>query len=160
MTANRLRALFIGALLTVLPVTATGVAFAYVTGSGSGSGSAVTATTQPLIVSPGTAAHDLYPGGVSAVEITVKNPNTGPVNVNSLVLDTAQGTSGFAVDADHAACGVGSLSFTNQIGGGAGIAVPSGGPWPYTVAGALKMSVDAPNACQGATFKIYVKVLP
>ena len=160
MTANRVRVLLVATLVTVLTVTATGVAFAYVTRSGSGSGSAATATTQPLIVSPGTVAHDLYPGGASAVEITVKNPNPGPVNANALVLDTALGNGGFAVDGDHATCGVASLSFTNQTIGGAGLEVPSGGPWPYSVAGSLKMSADAPNTCQGAIFTIYLKVLP
>ena len=160
MTATRRRALLVAVLITALAVTATGVAFAYVTRSGGGSGSAATATTQPLVVSPGTAAHDLYPGGTSAVTISVTNPNPGPVNANSLVLDTTQGNGGFAVDAGHAPCGVGSLTFINQTGGGAGLAVPSGGPWPYSVAGSLKMSTDAPSACQGATFTVYVKVLP
>ena len=160
MTATRVRALLVAVLMTALAVTTTGVAFAYVTRSGSGSGSAATATTQPLIVSPGTAVHDLYPGGVSAVEITVSNPNVGSVNANGLVLDTSLGSGGFAVDTGHAACGVGSLSFTNQNIGGGGLEVPSGGPWPYSVAGSLKMSVDAPDTCQGATFTIYLKVLP
>lgn len=160
MKPTRRRALLVAALLTAFAVTATGMAFAYVTRSGGGSGSAATATTQPLVVSKGTAGHDLYPGGTSAVEITVTNPNPGPVNANSLVLDTTRGTGGFAVDAGHTACGVGSLTFINQTIGGAGVAVPSGGPWPYSVASSLKMSTDAPNACQGATFTIYVKVLP
>lgn len=160
MTATRLRALFVAAFVTVLTVTATGVAFAYVTGSGSGSGSAATGTTKPLVVNPGTAAADLYPGGVSAVEIAVTNPNVFTVNANSLALDITRGIGGFTVDAVHAACDVSSLSFTNQTIGGVGMAIPPGGPWAYSVASSLRMDQNAPSACQGATFTVYLKVLP
>jgi len=54
----------------------------------------------------GTASNQIYPGGQSAVAVTVTNPNPGAVKVGSLSLDSTQGNAGFAVDGAHAACGV------------------------------------------------------
>ncbi len=53
----------------------------------------------------------------------LSNPNTFPVQVPSLVLDTTQGSGGFAVDAAHSGCGLGTLSFTTQTNGGRGLDV-------------------------------------
>ena len=160
MKATRRRALLVAALVTVLVLTTTGVAFAYVAGSGGGSGSATTGTTQPLVLSPATAAYDLYPGGVSAVTGTVHNPNMVAVKVDSVSLDITQGTAGFAVDGLHTDCGVGSLSFTTQTNGGAGWTIPGGVTLPASLPSSLKMDESAANACQGATFTVYLKVLP
>jgi hypothetical protein len=160
MTATRRRGLLAGTLLTVLALSATGAAFAYMTGSGFGSGTATTGTTKPVTLSPGTAADQLYPGGVSAVAVTVANPNPGAVKVGSLALDASLGTGGFAVDAGHAACGVASLAFTTQTNGTAGWTIPAVGSTALSLASSLSMTVSAVSACQGASFTVYLKVDP
>jgi hypothetical protein len=160
MRANRRRGLLFSALIVVFALAATGTALAYWTRSGSGSGAATTGTTQPLVVSPGTASTQLYPSGQAAVAVIVNNPNPGAVQAGSLSLDTTQGINGFGVDSGHTACGVASLTFTTQTNGGAGWTVPAGGPWPFSVANSLSMAANAANACQGASFTVYLKVGP
>lgn len=124
-------------------------------GAGSGAGS-TTAVTQPLTVSPGVPTAELYPGGRAAVAVTVTNPNAVPLRVGSLGLDPSQGTSGFAVDGDHSACGVLSLSFTKQTNGGAGWTIEGNESLSLSLTNALGMSVDALNACQGASFTVHL----
>ncbi|HEY3547786.1 MAG TPA: hypothetical protein VGK17_17065 [Propionicimonas sp.] len=160
MTTNRRRGLLFSALVVVFALTTTGTALAYWARSGSGSGATTTGTTQPLVLSPGTASNQLYPGGQSAVAVTVTNPNPGPVNASSLSLDTSQGTAGFAVDGAHAACGVASLTFATQTNGGAGWAIPASGSSVLSLANSLSMNTNAANACQGASFTVYLKVGP
>jgi hypothetical protein len=160
MRATRRRGLLVTALLPVLVVGATGVAFAYWARSGGGSGSATTGTTQAVTLTPGTASSQLYPGGTSAVAVTVTNPNPGTVQVGSISLDTTQGTAGFAVDGAHAACGLATLSFTTQTNGGAGWTIPASGSSVLSLANSLSMSTTAANACQGASFTVYLKVGP
>ena len=110
MGMNTRGGLLFSAFLIVFALTATGTAFAYWARSGGGSAAAATGTTQALVLSPGTASNQLYPGGQSAVAVTVTNPNPGPVNAPSLALETTQGTGGFTVDGAHAACGGGRRS--------------------------------------------------
>ena len=148
-------------LLPVLMVGATGVAFAYWTRSGAGSGSGTTGTTQAVTLTPGSASSQLFPGGASAVAVTVTNPNLGAVRVGSISLDTTQGAgTGFAVDGAHAACGVAALSFTTQTNGGTGWLIPASGSSVLSLAGSLSMSTAAANACQGASFTVFLKVGP
>jgi len=160
MRATRRRGLLVTVLLPVLMVGATGVAFAYWARSGAGSGSGTTGTTQAVTLTPGSASNQLYPGGTSAVAVTVTNPNPGAVKVGSLSLDTTQGTAGFAVDGAHAACGVAALSFTTQTNGGTGWTIPASGSSVLSLANSLSMSLDAANACQLASFTVYLKVGP
>jgi hypothetical protein len=141
-------------------VAATGAAFSYWAGSGGGSGSATTGTTQAVTLNPGTASNQIYPGGQSAVAVTVTNPNPGAVKVGSISLDTTQGTAGFAVDGAHAACGVATLSFTTQNNSGAGWTIAGSGSSMLSLANSLSMSTNAANACQGANFTVYLKVGP
>jgi len=160
MGRNRRGGLLFGALFIVFALTATGTALANWSRSGGGSGAATTGTTQPLVLSPGTASNQLYPGGQSAVAVTVTNPNPGPVSAPSLSLETTQGTSGFAVDGAHATCGVASLTFATQTNGGAGWTIPASGSSVLSLASSLSMNANASNACQGATFTVYLKVGP
>jgi hypothetical protein len=160
MRATRRRGLLVTALLPVLVVGATGVAFAYWTKAGGGSGAATTGTTQAVTLTPGTASSQLYPGGASAVAVTVTNPNPGSVKVGSFSLDTTQGSSGFAVDSGHLGCGLATLGFTTQTNGGAGWTIPASGSSVLSLAGSLSMSTTAANACQGASFTVYLKVGP
>ena len=88
--------------------------------------------------------------------LTITNPNAAQIRVGSLALDTSQGTGGFAVDGGHSGCGLATLSFATQTNGGAGWTVPGSGVLPVTLTNALSMGTGAANACQGATFSVYL----
>lgn len=160
MTSTRGRVSLTVAALAVLVVVTAGVASAYWGGSGGGSGSGSTATTQAVTLTPAAPTAQLYPGGQAAVQLSISNPNPGSVRVGSLALDTTQGTGGFAVDGAHSACGVASLTFSTQTNGGAGWTVPGAGSLPITLSGSLSMAANAANACQGASFSVYLSVGP
>ena len=142
-----------------------GAAVAFWTSSGSAPATAATGTALPLTITAGTATAGLHPGGTSAASLVLSNPNTFPAQVPSLVLDTTQGTAGFAVDAAHSGCGLGALSYTTQTGGGAGWTVPArvgvtNGQLTLSLTGAVAMSAAAADACQGAAFTVFLKVGP
>jgi len=146
---------------TVLLVGGGTVGWAYFTAGGSGSGSGSTATTVAVTISPGTPTAALAPGQTSDVELSVSNPNAAELRLGSLVLDTTQGDGGFAVDAGHASCTLTSLTYTTQDNGGSGWTLPprvgaTNGTLAITLASAVAMASDAPNACQGATFTVYL----
>ncbi len=143
-------------LLTAATLLVGGVAAAYWSTTGGGSATAATGTTSPLTLTPATPTAQLFPGGQTAVVLTVTNPNAGPVRVGSLALDTSQGTAGFAVDGAHSGCGLAPLSFAPQTNGGAGWTVPGSGVLSVTLAQALSMGTGAANACQGAAFSVYL----
>jgi hypothetical protein len=140
-------------------------AFGYWSASGSGLGDAGTGTTLPLTLSAGTPASAVYPGGSSAVAVTLANANIYPVAVPSLVLDASKGTNGFAVDGAHAGCGVGVLGFATQDNATAGWTVPGAsngtdGSLVLSLPGSLSMATNAADACQGATFTVHLRVGP
>lgn len=142
-----------------------GAAVAFWTGTGTGTGTAGTTAAQPLTVTAGTPTAGLHPGGTSAVALVLTNANPFPAQVPSLVLDTTQGTGGFAVDAAHSGCAVGTLGFTTQTNGGAGWTVPArvgvtNGQLALSLTGAVSMGVAAADACQGASFTVFVRVGP
>jgi len=140
-------------------------AWAFWKSSGSGSGTGTTGTTGAITLSAGTPSAALFPGGSANVMLTVANPNRSPVRIGSLALDTTQGTGGFAVDAGHSGCSVAVLSFTTQTNGGAGWTVPGkvgavNGSLSITLTAAVAMSAAAANACQGATFTVFLGAGP
>ena len=142
-----------------------GGAFAYWTASGSGAGNGGTGTLSALTLTPGTPVASFYPGTSSAVKLTITNSNTTTVRIGSLVLNTSSGTGGFAVDAGHSACLLSALSYTTQSNSGNGWTVPAkvgavDGTLAVTLSGALTMSTSAANACQGATFTVYLTAGP
>jgi hypothetical protein len=147
----------LAALMGMLVIGLIGAAWAYWRASGGGAGSASTGTSQPVTLSAGTASAQISPGGTADVVLTASNPNASSVRIESLSLDTSQGTGGFAVDAPHATCGVASLSFTTQNNGGGGWDVPGNTTSPLTLSGSLSMATNAANACQGARFVVYLK---
>ena len=154
---TRTRVLVVAVLLVVV---AAGAAYAFWRALGSGTGTAASGTTSALTLSPGTPAAQLYPGGTASVVLTITNPNAGPVRVGSISLDTAQGSSGFGVDGAHSGCGLAALSLPTQTNGGAGWTVTGSGSLSVTLTNALSMATSAANACQGATFTVYLKVAP
>lgn len=157
------RAKLIAVVAAVLVLA--GSAAAYWTTSGSGTAAAQTGTAQPVTIAAGSPTTQLYPGGSADVAATISNPNSFPAHVPSLLLDTSQGTGGFGVDSGHAGCAVSALSFTGSNNGGSGYLVPAksgatNGSLPVDLTGALSMSAAAANACQGATFSVFLKVGP
>jgi hypothetical protein len=151
------------AVALVAALAIAGGAWAYWSASGSGSGSASAAGAQAVTIGAGTATSQLYPNGRAAVALTISNPNGFPASIPSLELDTSHGTDGFQVDGAHSDCDVAALSFTPQSNSGDGWEVPpkvgtTEGSLDLDLAGAVSMSGSAANACQGATFTVYLKV--
>lgn len=150
-------------VLALLAVS--GTAFAFWAAGGGGTGTAGTEATLRVTLSPGVPTGQLYPGGTADVVLTISNPNAATVRIGSLALDEAQGTGGFSVDNDHAACDLSVLAFTTATNGPAGWSVPgaaSGTPGTSaaTLSDALSMSVDAADACQGAELTVHVAAGP
>jgi hypothetical protein len=140
-----------------------GGAWAYWSASGSGEGSASATDAQAVTIAGGTPTTKLYPRGSAAVALAISNPNGFQVSIPSLALDTSEGTNGFDVDAAHSACDVSALSFAPQSNSGDGWRVPpkvgtTDGRLELDLADAVSMSASAANACQGATFTVYLKV--
>ena len=147
--------------IAVVFVGGAGIAYAYWSAGGAGTGFGASGTTTPITLSSGTPTASLLPGGQAGVVLTMTNPNTAVVRVSSLALDTTQGTGGFSVDSGHSGCTLATLSFGTQTNGGAGWTVPgkvgsTSGTLTVTLANALSMSLSAVNACQGATFTVYL----
>ena len=157
----------IACVVIVLSLAVGSVARSYWSGSGSGSGvgDVSTGETLALTLAPGTPAADLYPGGHSAVVLTMSNPNIFDAHVDSLELDTSQGNGGYDVDADHSECLDESFVFASpQTNGGAGWTVPAhngtvDGTLATTLEASLTMSLDAANVCQGARVTVYLSAL-
>ena len=142
-----------------------GAAAAYWGAAGAGAATGTATTAQAVVVSAGTPTTHVHPGGQAAVAVSIANPNPFPVRVGALALDPTQGTGGFSVDAGHAACDVSSLSFAGGNNGGSGWDVPPrvaavNGTLAVELSNSLSMAVGAADACQGATFTVYVKVAP
>ena len=147
--------------IIVVTIGGAGVAYAYWTAGGAGTGFGAAGTTVPITLSAGTPTASLLPGGQTGVVLTMTNANAATVKISSLALDTTQGASGFAVDAGHAGCTLSTLSFVTQTNGGAGWSVPgkvgaTNGTLTTTLTNALAMSLSAADACQGATFTVYL----
>lgn len=149
-------------ILAVLVIA--GVALAFWTAAGTGSGSGSTASNpQDVTLSGGSTTTDLVPGGTGDVSVTVSNPNTFPVHVNSLVLDTNGGTGGYDINSGHSGCDLSTvLSYTTQDNSSNGWDIPAkvgstNGSLPIDLTGAVTMDTAADNACQGANFTVHLK---
>lgn len=143
---------------SLLAVAIGGSAIAHFTNEGSGSGTAQTGTTLPLTLSPAAPSTQLFPGGQADLTLIISNANLAEIRVGSLTLDVRQGTGGFAVDAIHAGCSTSALSLTRQTDGWV---VPArvgavDGTQAVTLPNAVAMGSTAANACQDATFSVYL----
>jgi hypothetical protein len=161
MTRRRRLAILGLAVLGLVLVPIGGIAAAYWGGTGGGTGTSSTGTVVPVSLTVGTPTASLHPGATANVVLTATNSNAATVRINALSLDTASGTGGFAVDAGHSGCNVAALSYSTQTNGGAGWTVPArvglvNGTLNVTLTNALGMSASAANACQGATFTVYL----
>jgi hypothetical protein len=162
---GRRRLALLAVLLVALGIPVGGIAWSYWSAGGNGAGSGANGTLAAISLSPGSPTAALYPGGSTNVVLTATNSNTSIVKIGSLLLDTGQGTGGFAVDGSHSACSVAALGFTTQNNGGTGWSVPArvgvtNGTLSITLTNALTMSASAASACQGATFTVYLVAGP
>ena len=158
---RRTRFALLAVLLVALGIPVGGIAWSYWSAGGTGTGSGANGTLLAITLSPGSPAAGLYPGGSTDVVLTATNSNTSIVKIGSLLLDTTQGTAGFAVDGAHPGCSVAALGFTTQNNGGSGWSVPAkvgavNGTLAITLTNALTMTAAAASACQGATFTVYL----
>ena len=168
MTAKRVfrtrRARLLAAVATMLLVPCS--AFGFWTGIGGGSASGDSAgSSLEVTLSAGTPGGGLYPGGQTDVALEIANPNPNGVRVGSLSLDMGHGTDGFDVDGAHSGCAVSALAFTTQSNSGAGWSVPpkvgaTDGSLDVDLSDALAMSTSAADACQGASFTVYLETGP
>jgi hypothetical protein len=159
-----------GRLVVALLVAAVGVAgaeaaFATWSAAGASTASGTTGTVVAVTLTAGLPAYILYPGGTSAVTLAAANSNDVALRLGSLSLDTTQGTGGFSVDGAHSGCGTAALSFTTQNNSGAGWTIPKkvagvNGSLSITLPNALAMASSAANACQGATFTVFLTAGP
>jgi hypothetical protein len=156
------RAGLLGSVIVALALA--GSSYAYFSSHGLGHGSAAADSVQPLTVSPGAPSQELYPGGASDVALTLSNPNKSQLTVPALALDTSQGSGGFGVDQAHADAGCSAaaaqLGFDIQtinetVPARTG---PVDGTLDLDLTQALSMGAGATDACQGASFTVYLKV--
>ena len=124
--------------------------------SGSGTGSASAATASNLTLTPGTPESALYPNGSADVATTIANNNPFPVHVSAIALASGQGAGGFAVDAGHSGCDLSTLSFAGQNNGGSGWDIAANDTVDVDATDAVSMSGAAGDACQGASFTLYL----
>ena len=148
------------ALVASLVLLAAGSATAHWAASGAGSGSSDTGTTSAVTLNPATPTAVLFPGGQASVVLTATNPNVAAIRVGSLALDTGQGTGGFAVDGGHSGCALAALSFATQTNAGAGWTVAGSANLSITLTNAISLTAAAVNACQGASFTVYLTAGP
>lgn len=153
------RKIVIISVATVAMAAVSTAAFAFWVGSTSGSGIAASSSSiAALAVTPGTASIGLRPGGTVNVVVSVANPNAYSVKFSSLTLDATQGSSGFAIDANHVAANctasLAALTFTPISTGWTVLASSS---LTVTATAALTMGVGAASPCQGATITVYLK---
>jgi hypothetical protein len=154
------RSTLLTSLLATLALTVGGGASAFWSGSGDGNGSATTGTTVPVILTVGTPTSSLFPGGTADVALTVSNPNLFPVHIGSFALSSGQGAGGFGASGCLVA-----EAFLTFAASSAGWTAPAkvgadNGALPVTLTNALAMGVGAANACQGATFTVYLTAGP
>lgn len=151
------------AVVAVMAVAAAGLAggaAAYWLVMGNGSTGTQAGTVSAVSLSPATTSTLLLPGGTADVAVSIDNGNPGRVFVGSLLLDTGQGTNGFAVDGGHSGCNLAALGYTTQSNGGAGWFVAGSSTLPLDLAGAVSLTTAAVSACQGAQITVYLKVGP
>jgi hypothetical protein len=149
------------AVVVTAAVTATlggGIAVAAWTSSGSGTATAkagtASAPTTGTVAGSAITTGLLYPGGpAGTVKLLVNNPN--PYSV--LVTGVAAGTGAPTGSGGSGTCTTTGVIFTSQ-NPSSGNSVPANGSTTLTLPGAVNMSTQSDDGCQGATFSIPVTV--
>ena len=145
--------LIVGAIVALTLGLGGGAAFGYFTSSGSGSGAASVGTPSPVTVleATGTVTNKLYPGTASDLLLTLDNPNTYPVTLNSVSGNGTVTGSG----------GIGTCMNTGvsvPADSGLNVTVGSGSSVNVVIPGAAQMSSSSDSGCQGATFQVPVTI--
>jgi len=154
---ERVRKRAIAATAVVGALAVAGGAGAHFVARGSGHGAANVGTALPVTIDAGAApATDLFPGGDGDVTLRISNPNSFAVHIGSLALDPSQGDAGFAASPPGCNLAAPALLFTPQRNGSAGWDVPANRTLALDLAASIHMTVAASNACQGATFTVYL----
>ena len=143
-------------LVAVVAACASAVVGAMWSGSGSGSGTLPVETVAAVTLTPGSPTTALYPGTSGDVAVSIVNDNTYRAYIGSLVLDTTQGSNGFAVTGGQPGCDTAVLSYTTQSNSGAGWFVPAGSTLDLDLPNAIVLDTSAASECQGATFVVYL----
>jgi hypothetical protein len=138
--ARRLTSVGIGTAALLL---AGGIAYAAWSALGAGTGTAASGTPQALGVSA-TVGGTLYPGASADVLVTVSNPNSAAVTVQSLAL----------VGAVTASAGCTTPGVTVSLPASTTLVVPAGGNASLNVVNGVSMTTASSSNCQGATFTI------
>ncbi|WP_160663335.1 hypothetical protein [Pseudarthrobacter sp. ATCC 49987] len=134
-----------------------GTAYAYWASTGSGIGAAAAGTMQISVdasVAGDSNSTSMVPGGTADVILRTSNPNAFAVTLYSVAASAAA-----TADAAHAGCTTTGVSFTAPATPLApAVTIPAKSSVFVTLPGAASMSAQSQSACQGATFKIPVKV--
>ena len=155
-TFRRPRRSVVLALVAVIAVCATAAVVAMWSGAGSGSGTLPVETVSAVTLTPGSPTTALYPGTSGDVAVSIVNDNTYRAYIGSLVLDTTQGSNGFAVTGGQPGCDPAALVYTTQSNGGAGWFVAAGSTLDLDLPSAIALDTSAASECQGATFVVYL----
>lgn len=123
-------------------VLAGGIAYAAWTSSGSGSGSVQSSTAVNSTISPANSGTALYPGASTTFTVTVNNPNSYPVTVDSI----SAGSSTVV----NTNCVAGSVT-SDALTPGSNT-IPGGGSATYTLT--AHMIANADDSCQAQTFSL------
>ena len=144
--------------VTVLTLLVAGVAFAYWRPAGSGSATASTRHHHACHAEPGHADGPALPRRPGLRGPDRHQPQRGhrPGRL-ARARHRARAPAASPSTAAHSGCVLATLSFTTQTNGGAGWTVAGGQALAVTLANALSMTTCAANACQGATFTVYLE---
>jgi hypothetical protein len=133
------------------------VSYGFFTVGGSGTGSAQLAGVQDLTVSAAAPTGSaLDPGGSADLAAEVVNPNPAPVHVHAFVLDLSP-VHPAGIVSNHDGCPATSVTFNGPISNGGADFVFPPGTSSLVLHDALSMSRSAEQACQGATFGVYLQ---
>ena len=162
MDPNRLRRGLIRLALAGLAVgtglaLSTGAAQAWFAAVASGSGPAPVGALEELAATTAPVSVALLPGARADVTVELANPNGVAVRVESIAPDPTQGIGGIAVDREG--CPATAVAVATQTAGWTVPARADGadGLLSVRLAGALTLSADAPDACQGAIFTVHLR---
>jgi len=135
-----------------LVTLAAGAAWAFWTADGSGTAGASSTGTVNSVISAGTHAADLYPGAVKTVTVTISNPNSYPVLVNSISAGTSAALS-------SPTCAAGSVTSDARPNDATGLfqsegakSIAAGVSGTYTLT--TRMIATAATGCQSRTFTL------
>ncbi len=143
------------ALLLLTALAVAGGAGAYLSSQGAGASTGSTdITLGQLTITSATATQGLLPTGTASgdVNVVVHNGNAGPVHVNSIALDSSEGSSGFSANA--AGC---QLSFSTQTNGGDGWTIGADSSLSVDLTDSVTMGTGAASSCQGQSFTVYLE---